>query len=126
MEDLTKLPEDSYEKRVLARRLVMLHLELKERPRERSPEEEEFVMTGEQMLQELETKARGEGREAGRDEGAQQMVRTLYETRFGAMPQRVSERLETIRDMERLKCLIKACATEPARTIQGMIAAELH
>lgn len=122
LEDLAALQEGAFEKRVLVRRLALLHLELKTRPSERSPEEEEFVMNAEQMLQELEAKARMEGRE----EAARQMLLDVYQARFGAMPLQLSTALSSLQGLERLRRLVQACATQPAEKVQQMIVGDLH
>jgi hypothetical protein len=72
IEDLWQEPEDSRIRAILMIHLVGLHLDLFSHPSGRTPEEEEFVMTGAEMLRELEAKAH----EAGRKEGAE-MLREL-------------------------------------------------
>jgi hypothetical protein len=88
----------------------MLHLELLDHPRDRTPEEEEFAMTGQEMLREVETKARKEGIETGR-----KMVRLAFEQRFGPIPSSLDEALGHINARSRCESSGSRFSEAPAR-----------
>jgi hypothetical protein len=125
MEDLLKEPEDSRIRVILMRHLARLHLELKGHPSGRTPEEEEFAMTGEEMLREVETKARNEGLEDGRKAG-REMVRLAFEQRFGPMPSSLDEALGQIKDLGELQRLMAACLSKPKDEIARILGVGVH
>ena len=51
---------------IVERELARMHVELREEPGERTAEEEEFAMTGEEKLREVEARAREYGEKEGR------------------------------------------------------------
>jgi hypothetical protein len=69
VEDLKQEPEDSRLRRLLARELARMHCELRAESGGNTPEEEEFAMTGEEMLREVEARARSLGERDGRAQG---------------------------------------------------------
>lgn len=145
VEDLRREPEDSAARVLLTRHLVRLHLDLRQNPGGQTPEEKEFAMTGEEMLQELEAKARAQGLEDGRreseralreletkaraqglEEGARRMVRMAFERRFGALPSLLDEALGRIHELGELERLMAACISESQDEIARLLRARVH
>jgi hypothetical protein len=129
-EDLLKEPADSRIRAILMRHLAKLHLELLDQPSGRTPEEQEFAMTGEEMLRELETKAREDGREEGRkegrEEGARSMVRRAFEQRFGPVPSSLDEALGQIQDLGELERIMAACLSKPKDEVMRLLGVGFH
>jgi hypothetical protein len=69
-------------------------------------------MTGQEMLREVETKARKEGIETGR-----KMVRLAFEQRFGPIPSSLDEALGHIQDLGELERIMAACLSKPKEEI---------
>ena len=133
IEDLLKEPENSRIRAILMRHLARLHLELRSHPSSRTPEEEEFAMTGEEMLRDLETKAREEGHKEGRKEGreegredARRMVRLAFEQRFGPIPSSLDEALGQIQDLGELERVMAACLSKPNDEIARILGVGVH
>ena len=129
IEDLLKEPENSRIRAILMRHLARLHLELRSHPSSRTPEEEEFAMTGEEMLRDLETKAREEGHKEGRKEGredARRMVRLAFEQRFGPIPSSLDEALGQIQDLGELERVMAACLSKPKDEIARILGVGVH
>jgi flagellar biosynthesis/type III secretory pathway protein FliH len=107
-----------------------LHLELLDHPRDRTPEEEEFAVTGQEMLRELETKARKEGLEDGRKEGLvdgrKAMVRLAFEQRFGPISSSLDEALGQIQDLGELERVMAACLSKPKDEIARILGVGVH
>ena len=129
VEDLLQEPADSRIRAILLRHLAGLHLELLNHPRDRTPEEEEFAMTGEEMLREVETKARKEGLEEGLEDGrkaGREMVRLAFEQRFGPMPSFLDEALGQIQDLGELQRLMAACLSKAKDEIARILGVGVH
>jgi hypothetical protein len=149
VEDLRREPEDSAARGLLTRHLVRLQLELRQNTGGQTLEEKEFAMTGEEMLRELETKARAQGleqgleqgrreseralreletkaRAQGLEEGARRMVRTAFERRFGALPPLLDEALGRIHELGELERLMAACISESQDEIARLLRARVH
>jgi flagellar biosynthesis/type III secretory pathway protein FliH len=106
-----------------------LHLELLDHPRDRTPEEEEFAMTGQEMLREVETQARKEGLEDGLEEGrkaGREMVRLAFEQRFGPIPSSLDEALGHIQDLGELERIMAACLSKPKDEIARILGVGVH
>jgi flagellar biosynthesis/type III secretory pathway protein FliH len=148
-EDVLHEPADSRIRAILVRHLAGLHLELLDHPRDRTPEEEEFAMTGQEMLREVETKARKEGledgrkagledgrkagledgRKAGREDGrkaGREMVRLAFEQRFGPIPSSLDEALGHIQDLGELERIMAACLSKPKDEIARILGVGVH
>ena len=134
VEDLLREPEDSTLRAMLVKHLARLVLELKQNSAAQSPEEREFAMTGEQLLRELETKARESGLEEGLEEGhesgleeglrgARSLVRLAYEQRFGPIPTRIDEALGRVRDIDDLRHAMTACLTKTEEEVARSLGA---
>jgi flagellar biosynthesis/type III secretory pathway protein FliH len=113
-------------------------LELLQYPDGQTPKEKEFAMTGEEMLRELETKARAQGqedgrqegrqkgRQEGREEGARRMVRLAFEHRFGAVPSLLDEALGQIRDLGVLERIMAACISASKDEVTRLLCSRVH
>jgi hypothetical protein len=126
IKDLLQEHEDSRIRAILMRHLARLHLELVNHPSGHTPEEEEFAMTGEEMLRELETKAHEKGREEGREEGARRMVRLAFEQRFGSVPSSLDEALGQIQDVGELERIMAACLSKTKDEIARILGVGVH
>ena len=141
IEDVLQEPADSRIRAILMRHLAGLHLELLDHPRDRTPEEEEFTMTGQEMLREVETQARKEGLEDGRKEGLEdgrkegledgrkagrEMVRLAFEQRFGPIPSSLDEALGHIQDLGELERIMAACLSKPKDEIARILGVGVH
>jgi hypothetical protein len=73
------------------------------------------------MLREVETKARKEGLEAGRE-----MVRLVFEQRFGPIPSSLDEALGHIQDLGELKRTMAACLSKPKDEIARILGVGVH
>jgi predicted transposase YdaD len=87
-------------------------------------------MTGEEMLRELETKAREDGREEGRkegrEEGVRSMVRLAFEQRFGPVPSSLDEALGQLQDLGELKRIMVACLSKPKDEVMRLLGVGFH
>jgi len=113
---------------MLVKHLARLVLELKQNAAAQSPEEREFSMTGEQLLRELETKARESGLEEGHESGLEEglrgarcMVRLAYEQRFSPLPSRIDEALGRVRDIDDLKRAMTVCLTRTEEEVARLL-----
>jgi hypothetical protein len=70
--EVIALPEDAQERELAVPLLVRLRFELPANANERTPEEEEFLMTGEQLFEEFVRKTREEGLGKGLEKGLEQ------------------------------------------------------
>jgi hypothetical protein len=91
--ELERLPEDARERHVALPALLEYRLVLLEQPT-RTPEEEEFLMDTQDIVQRL----KDEGRREGRHEAMQNNLLTIYRTRFGSVPRKVRAAVERTRD----------------------------
>jgi hypothetical protein len=138
VEDLKQEPWDSKMRQIAVRELARMHIELREEPGERTAEEEEFAMTGEEMLREVEARAREqgekqgreqgekEGREEGREEGARRMVRLTFERRFGPMPSSVEEAVGKAGGLEELERIMEVCLTRSRDELEQVLGIRVH
>ncbi|HEU4534404.1 MAG TPA: hypothetical protein VFS00_09810, partial [Polyangiaceae bacterium] len=85
VEDLAALPEDAHERAVAEQILLQLRYALEKKPN-RTPEEQEFVVT----IQSTWAQARREGREEGREEGQLMQARAALRRVFAARKLRPS------------------------------------
>ncbi len=94
-------------------------------------------MTGEEMLREVEAKARKEGRKegledgrkAGREDGrkaGREMVRLAFEQRFGPIPSSLDEALGQIQDLGELERVMAACLSKPKDEIARILGVGVH
>jgi hypothetical protein len=82
-------------------------------------------MTGEEMLRELETKARAQGLEEGW-EAARRMVRLAFEYRFGAVPCLIDDALGQIRDLDELERTMAACISGSKDEVARLLRSRVH
>jgi flagellar biosynthesis/type III secretory pathway protein FliH len=90
-------------------------------------------MTGEEMLRELEAKAREDGRREGieegrkevrreaQEEGARDMVRFAFEQRFGPIPSSIDEALGKIHDLGELERIMLVCLAKPRDEVARLL-----
>jgi hypothetical protein len=129
VEDLKREPESSRMRRVLARELARLHLELSGDAGSLTPEEEEFAMTGAEMLRDVELRAEQRGEELGRQEGARCMVRLVrlaFERRFGPMPASLESALGKATSLDELEKVTSACLTGSREEVEQMLGTRVH
>jgi hypothetical protein len=87
--ELERLPEDARERHVALPALLEYRLALLEQPT-RTPEDEEFLMDTQDIVQRL--------KDEGRHEAMQNNLLTIYRTRFGSVPRKVRAAVERTRD----------------------------
>jgi len=83
-------------------------------------------MTGEEMLREVEARAREQGEKQGREEGARRMVRLAFEERFGPMPSSIEEAVAQIAGLEELQQVMKVCLTRSRDELERLLGARVH
>jgi flagellar biosynthesis/type III secretory pathway protein FliH len=109
IEELKALPDDARERLALPI-LVRCRLEVPADPSERTPDDEEFLMSTQDVLETWERKVKQEGRQEGhregrreghregrregRQEGVQRSLIAAYEARFGPMPEDLRSTVE--------------------------------
>ena len=128
--ELERLPDDARERHVALPALLEYRTELIARPT-RTPEDEEFLMDTQDIVQRLKdegrTLGRDEGRTLGRDEGRyetrQKDLLAIYRARFGAVPRKVRAAVERTRDDDALAGWIEVFAARPADEIAAAVAA---
>jgi hypothetical protein len=146
VEDLKQEPEDSRLRRLLVRELARMHCELRAEPGGKTPEEEEFAMTGEEMLREVEARARSQGERdgraqgervgraqgeedglrSGREEEARRMVCLAFEERFDPMPASLEETVGKIAGVNELERVMKLCLTRTRDEVERALIPRLH
>jgi hypothetical protein len=115
--ELKHLPEDARERHVALPALVEYRVALLEQPT-RTPEEEEFLMETHDIVQQL----KDEGRDEGRHETMQKVLLTIYRTRFGSVPRKVSAAIERTRDDTALTRWVEIFVARSAAEIAAAVA----
>ena len=110
--ELVRLPEGARERAIAVRVLVELRYEIEAQPA-RTPEDEEFVMQTQNVVDLL----RDEGRHEGRREGERGMLLGLYRTRFGVVPHEVEVAVEAAESEATLMGWLEMFATKSAEEI---------
>ena len=140
MEEARRMPEASSERRMIKSHISILATKLQELstigPLTR--EEEEVLMSAQQLLEDMKAKARAEGqkegdrrgrrkgREEGREEGARRVLRRIYEQRFGAMPAPVTEALARTVGLEILEQLADTCLKATREDVAKALGVKVH
>ena len=148
MEEARRMPEASSERRMIKSHISILATKLQELstigPLTR--EEEEVLMSAQQLLEDMKAKARAEGRkegdrrghrrghrtgrrkgrEEGREEGARRVLRLIYEQRFGAMPAPVTEALARTVGLEILEHLADTCLKATREDVAKALGVKVH
>jgi formylglycine-generating enzyme len=109
IEELRALPQDAVELSIARDPVLRFRASILANPSRPTPEEQEFVMSTQSIVEQIREEGREEGREVGREEGREvgreegrhaglaQAVARLYEARFGSMPAALLSRLEAVR-----------------------------
>jgi hypothetical protein len=129
--ELERLPEDAHERHVALPALLEYRVALLEQPT-RTPEDEEFLMDTEDIVQRLKDEGRQEGRQEGRHEGLhkgrqearQNDLLTIYRTRFGAVPRKVRAAVERTRDDAVLARWVEIFVVRSAAEIAAAVTAK--
>ena len=132
MEEARQVPAPSFERRMIESHMSILATKLQEL-KARSPltrEEEEVLMSAQQLLEDIKAKARAEGdrrgRRKGREEGARRVLCRIYEQRFGAMPAPVAEALAKTVGLETLEDLADTCLKATADAVAKALGVKVH
>jgi len=127
--ELEHLPEDARERHVALPALLEYRVALLEQPT-RTPEDEEFLMDTQDIVQRLKdegrtegrTEGRREGRNEGRHEARQTDLLTIYRTRFGSVPRKVRAAVERTRDDATLASWVEIFVARSAAEIAAAVA----
>jgi hypothetical protein len=117
--ELKALPEDARERRIALPILVRCRLEVPEDPTQRTVDDEEFLMSTQDILEVWERKVKQEGRM----EGVQRSLIAAYKTRFGAIPKDLRAAIEGTHAEATLDGWLKVIV---ARSADEIRAALLH
>ncbi|WP_437680878.1 hypothetical protein [Sorangium sp. So ce131] len=98
IEELRRLPEDAPERAIALGPLLRFRAAIAE-PGPATPEEEEFVMTTQELVEQFIE----QGRKQGMAKGMAQVTIELYEARFGAMPPALRSVVEAMLDLPTLR-----------------------
>jgi hypothetical protein len=90
----------------------------------RTPEDEEFLMDTQDIVQRLKDEGRDEGRREGRHEALQNNLLTIYRTRFGSVPRKVRAAVERTRDDAALARWVEIFVARSAAEIVAAVAAK--
>ena len=115
--ELERLPEDARERHVALPALLEYRVTLLEQPT-RTPEDEEFLMDTQDIVQRL----KDEGRDEGRHEAMQKILLTIYRTRFGSVPRKVRAAVERTRDDAALARWVEIFVARSAAEIVAAVA----
>lgn len=109
--DLRDLGEDALESALALPILLRLNIDAEVRAMEVSPEDKEFLMITQDIVDEYIQKQRTEGRTEGREEGFASAVIRVYTRRFGAPPADVAARITECHDTAKLEGWLDLAAT---------------
>ncbi|WP_437758955.1 hypothetical protein [Sorangium sp. So ce1389] len=98
IEDLRRLPEDAPERAIAVGPLLRFRAAITGHG-PATPEEEEFVMTTQELVEQFIE----QGRKQGMAQGLAQSTIALYEARFGSMPPALRSAVEAMRDLSTLQ-----------------------
>jgi hypothetical protein len=115
--ELERLPEDARERHVALPALLEYRAALLAQPA-RTPEDEEFLMDTQDIVQQL----KDEGRHEGRHEARQKDLLTIYRTRFGSVPRKVRAAVERTRDDAALARWVEIFVARSAAEIAAAVA----
>jgi len=131
-EELARLPADAPEREIAHLPVLRLHRQIAVDPDPKTPEEREFLMRAQNILQEYIE----EGRKLGRAEGVAQGlaegvargvaqgVVALYEARFGAMPVSMRSKVEATTDDATLRAWLLVIGTGTAADAARAVSAK--
>lgn len=109
--DLRRLPEDAPERVLALPILLRLRLETPADPAQRTRDDEEFLMSTQDIVETFIQQQRSEGRNEGRDEGFAEAVIELYTERFGSPPDDVAALVSQTHDRAALRGWLKLLAS---------------
>lgn len=115
--ELERLPDDARERHVALPALLEYRAVLLEQPT-RTPEDKEFLMDTQDIVQRL----KDEGRHEGRHEAMQSNLLTIYRTRFGAVPRKVRAAIERTHDDAALARWVEIFVARSAAEIIAAVA----
>jgi hypothetical protein len=131
--DLRALADDALERAIALPVLLSLRLEIPAEPDKRTRDEEEFVMSTQDMVEafieqqrskgrnEGRREGRNEGRREGRDEGLAEGLIEVFTARFGAPPAKIAALVKRTHDRTLLREWLKLAATGPAAEVVAAI-----
>ena len=115
IEELRQLPEDAPERAIALGPLLRFRAAIVD-PGPATPEEEEFVMTTQELVEQFI--------EQGRKQGMAQGTIELYEARFGPMPPALRSAVEAMRDLPTLRKWHLLAGTGARDEVHDAIAAD--
>lgn len=86
--------------------------------------EREFLMSTQDLYEELVRRTRKQGREQGREQEAKRALNLLYEARFGAMPRAIADAIEAAHATTTLERWLILIGTRSQVEIDAAIQAE--
>jgi hypothetical protein len=118
--DLKALPEDAKEREIAYAPLVALRFEVAQDP---NPDQEAraFLMATQDLYEQWETRVKNDGRAEGRQEGLLVTLASIYEGRFGLMPDRLQKALAKKADLETIGKWVTLFTTASAKEIAAAV-----
>ncbi|WP_437818389.1 hypothetical protein [Sorangium sp. So ce1078] len=122
IDDFRRLPEDAPERAIALGPLLRFRAEVAERG-PATPEEEEFVMTTQELVEEFIEQGRTQGMAQGIAQGIAQGTIELYEARFGPMPPSLRSAVEGMRDLPTLRTWLVLAGTGTREEVHDALTA---
>ncbi|KYG05448.1 hypothetical protein WME98_40665 [Sorangium sp. So ce296] len=88
-----------------------------------TPEEEEFVMTTQELVEQFIEQGRTQGMAQGVAQGTAQGTIALYEARFGPMPPSLRSAVEAMRDLPTLRTWLVLAGTGTREEVHDALSA---
>ncbi|WP_437513913.1 hypothetical protein [Sorangium sp. So ce1099] len=122
IEELRQLPDDAPERAIAVGPLLRFRSAITG-PGPATPEEEEFVMTTQEIVEQFIEQGRKQGMAQGLAEGIAQSTIALYEARFGSMPAALRSAVEAMRDLPTLQKWILLAGTGKREEVDDALSA---
>ena len=123
--ELLALPADSPLRRDVLPVVLRLRFEVPEQPDQRTPEDKDFLMDTQELIDawERETFEKGieEGIEKGIEKGIGESLLDLYAARFGPVPGSIRARIESTHDTQTLRSWLKLVALGSAEEVEAAL-----